>query len=139
MTVFLLKDDSNMILVILYFIFSAWSCLLCFASRQRQHPKGEVLTFALVYSTANVWSLIRCLASRWRPHPRGDVPPRLPLEPLRRPLSENMNNHFEFTVNTCALYATKVVHEKRQSSPSGQYAPALSNKLHPCNVMAQLE
>ena len=70
MTVFLLKDDSNMILVILYFIFSAWSCLLCFASRWRQHPKGE---FALVYSTANVWSLIFCLASRWRTHPKGEV------------------------------------------------------------------
>jgi len=35
------------------------------------------------------YSLFSCLTSRWRPHPRGDVPPRLPLEPLRRPTQQN--------------------------------------------------
>jgi len=55
-----------------------------------------------------------CLASRWRPHPRGDVPPRLPLEPLRRPTQQNINHQLAVNLDSCRF----IVHEQRQPSTS---------------------
>ena len=49
-------------------------------------------------------------------------------------LSRTLNNQLTQTTNPTAYIYKKFVPEQRRPSTSGQYAPALSNKLHPCNV-----
>jgi len=39
--------------------------------------------------------------------PKGRLPPASPWNPTEPQLSENMNSHFEFTVNTCRYSSMK--------------------------------